>query len=111
MGKHFGSFGVFSTLRAGTTACVEHRPEQPVADDSPYDDHGRVDVPDAPGWQYLSIHGHPDAALEVELAGPDGVCVAFTVPNFLNRGDELGEVARIVIRSWERKERAAGLGA
>jgi hypothetical protein len=90
---------------------VDRPPEHAVAAESPYDARGRVDVPDAPDWQYLSIHGHPDAALEVELAGPDGVRVGFTVPNFLNRGDELGEVARIVIRSWERKERAAGLGA
>lgn len=97
-------------MRAGTTACVDHPPEQPAADDSPYDARGRVDVPDAPDWQYLSIHG-AGHALEVELAGPDDVRIAFTVPNFLNRGDELGEVARIVIRSWERKERAAGLGA
>lgn len=95
----------------GYTACVDPRPEQPPADDSPYDAHGRVDVPDAPDWQYVSIHGAAGNALAVELAGPDDTRVAFTVPNFLNRGDELGEVTRIVIRSWERKERAAGLGA
>ena len=85
-------------------------PEQPVAEDSPYDARGRVDVPGAPDWQYLSIHGSAGHALAVELAGPDDARVTFTVPNFLNRGDELGEVARIVIRSWERMERAAGLG-
>jgi hypothetical protein len=87
------------------------RPSQNPAPDSPYDAGGRVDVPDAPGWQYLGIHGDGADALSVELAGPDDARVAFTVPGFLSRGDELGEVARIVIRAWERKERAAGLGA
>jgi hypothetical protein len=47
----------------------------------------------------------------VTLAGPDDVQIGFTVPDFLSRGDELGEVARIVIRAWERMDRASGLGA
>jgi hypothetical protein len=85
----------------------EHRS---TAAESPYDDRGRVDVPDAPGWQYHAIHGDAGDGLAVELAGPDDARLRFTVPKILNRGDELGEVARIVIRSWERKERAAGLG-
>ena len=89
---------------------MDRPPQQPAAD-SPYDAGGRVDVPDAPGWQYLGIHGDDGDALAVEMAGPDDVRVAFSVPDFLSRGDELGEVARIVIRAWERKERAAGLGA
>jgi hypothetical protein len=45
------------------------------------------------------------------MAGPDDAHVTFTVPDFLSRGDELGEVARVVIRAWERTVRAAGLGA
>jgi hypothetical protein len=52
-----------------------------------------------------------ELALDVTLAGPDDVHVRFTVPDFLSRGDELGEVARIVIRAWERMDRASGLGA
>lgn len=87
------------------------RPSQRPAEDTPYDAGGRVGVPDAPEWQYLRIHGDGGDALAVDMAGPDGARVAFTVPDFLNRGDELGEVARIVIRAWERTERAAGLGA
>ena len=51
----------------------------------------------------------PDVA--VTVAGPDDVRVSFTVPGFLSRGDELGEVTRIVIRAWERMDRASGLGA
>jgi hypothetical protein len=76
----------------------------------PYDSQGRVSIPGAPGWTYLSIHGHADDALAVELAGPDDAHVAFVVPNFLSRGDEIGEVARVVIRAWERTVRAAGVG-
>jgi hypothetical protein len=81
-----------------------------AADSRPYDAHGLLGVPDAPGWQYLAIRGHQDEMLAVDLAGPDGARIGFTAPSFLSRGDELGEVARIVIRAWERQERAAGLG-
>ena len=80
-------------------------------DASPYDAEGRVDVPGAPGWRYLPIRPAGEAALDVTVAGPDGVEVGFTVPGFMSRGDELGEVARIVIRAWERMDRASGLGA
>ena len=88
-----------------------HQPGQPSpSEQSPYDADGHVPVPEAPGWRYLAIHGDAGDGLAVELAGPDGARAAFTVPACLNRGDELGEVARIVIRAWERTERAAGLG-
>jgi hypothetical protein len=80
------------------------------AEESPYDAEGRVPVPGAPEWRYLSIRGAADHALTVELEGPDDAQVAFTVPDFLGRGDEIGEVARVVIRAWERTERAAGVG-
>jgi hypothetical protein len=42
-----------------------------AAGNTPYDAHGRVGVPDAPGRQYLAIHGHPGDALAIEVAGPD----------------------------------------
>jgi hypothetical protein len=80
-------------------------------DDSPGDDQGQVDVPGAPGWRYLPINPASDGGLAVTVAGPDDVCVRFTVPGFMSRGDELGEVTRIVIRAWERMDRASGLGA
>lgn len=80
-------------------------------DASPYDEDGRIDVPGAPGWRYLPITPAGDDALDVTLAGPDDVRVAFRVPDFVSRGDELGEVTRIVIRAWERMDRASGLGA
>jgi hypothetical protein len=85
-------------------------PDHPSSE-SPYDAEGRIDVPGAPGWRYLPIEPAGDDALAVTVEGPDDVRVAFTVPDFLSRGDELGEVARIVIRGWERMDRASGLGA
>jgi hypothetical protein len=84
----------------------EHR-----GSDTPYDEEGRVGVPGAPEWTYASIRGRDGDALAVELEGPDAARVAFSVPDFLARGDEIGEVARVVIRAWERTQRAAGLGA
>ena len=79
--------------------------------DTPYDTEGRVGIPGAPEWAYGSIRGNGSDDLVVELEGPDDAHVVFTVPNFLSRGDEIGEVARVVIRAWERTARAAGLGA
>jgi len=88
----------------------ESESREPPADESPYDAEGRVSVPGAPEWRYRSIRGAADHSLAVELRGPDDAQAAFTVPDFLGRGDEIGEVARVVIRAWERTERAAGVG-
>ena len=85
-------------------------PPEHLGGDEPYDARGRVGVPGAPEWTYLSIHGHADDALAVQLEGPDDASVSFIVPKFLSRGDEIGEVARVVIRAWERTVRAAGVG-
>jgi hypothetical protein len=86
--------------------------EHDAAGDSPYDPEGGVEVPGAPDWRYRSIGGGGAGdALAVELAGPGDTGLRFVVPDFLSRGDELGEVARLVIRAWERKERSKGLGA
>ena len=74
------------------------------ADRSPYD-------PDAPGWSYVLIEPAGDVALAVTLEGPGRTQIRFTVPAFLSRGAELGEVARIVIRARVRMDRSAGLGA
>ena len=78
---------------------------------SPYDEQGRVDVPGAKGWRYLPISPSGNDSLAVTVAGPEDVRLSFTVPGFLSRGDELGEVTRVVIRAWERMDRASGLGA
>ena len=81
------------------------------ADRSPYDADGRIAVPDAPGWSYVLIEPAADEALAVTVEGPGRTQIRFTVPAFLSRGAELGEVARIVIRARVRMDRSAGLGA
>jgi hypothetical protein len=81
------------------------------ADRSPYDGDGGISVPNAAGWRYLLIAPDGDDTIAVTLEGPDRARVRFTVPAFLSRGEELGEVARIVIRARDRMDRSAGLGA
>jgi hypothetical protein len=81
------------------------------ANASPVDDGGTIAVPGAPGWRYLPIEPDGEDSLAVTLDGPDDARVTFSVPTFLSRGAELGEVARVVIRAWERMDRSAGLGA
>lgn len=105
---HFaGRQAVCQPSRLGTEMFMEARSE---FRDLPYDSMGNVDVPGAPGWSYSSITGSDDGAIMVNLAGPDDIRERFVVPTFMSRGDELGEVARIVIRAWERADRASGLG-
>jgi hypothetical protein len=85
--------------------------ETPQAD-SPVDADGAVAIDGAPGWRYLPFSAEAgNDALTVTAEREDGIRVSFTVPAFVSRGDELGEVARIVIRARERTERAEGLGA
>jgi hypothetical protein len=81
--------------------------------DTPYDARGRVDIEGAPGWKYLPFEsGAENAAITVRAEAADGgAVVEFTVPTYVSRGDELGEITRAVIRARERMERSAGLGA
>jgi hypothetical protein len=80
--------------------------------ESPVDSGGGVAVEGARGWRYLPFAaGDENRELTVTAEREDGLRVSFTVPAFVSRGEELGEVARIVIRARERTERAEGLGA
>lgn len=82
------------------------------ADSSPYDSRGRVDVGGCPGWKYLPFDS--DAArdsITVTVERPDGDTVTFSVPTYVSRGDELGEITRLVIRARVRMERSAGVGS
>jgi hypothetical protein len=56
---------------------------------TPYDGDGRVEIRGCPGWSYMP----------------------FSVPTYVSRGDELGEITRLVIRARVRMERSAGLGS
>ncbi len=63
------------------------------------------------GWKYLPFTPTGDGAITVRAEGPDGEDIAFTVPTYVSRGEELGEIARAVIRARLRMDRSAGLGA
>ncbi len=78
---------------------------------SPFGADGSISVPDAPGWRYRSIEPDGEDSLAVTVEGSEGALVTFSVPTFVSRGEELGEVTRIVIRARERMDRSAGLGA
>jgi len=79
---------------------------------SPVDDEGRVAVAGADGWRYLPFKrdertGEHEITLERE---EDGEQVRFTLPAFVEQGDELGEIALLVIRARERWRELKGVG-
>jgi len=78
---------------------------------TPTDDEGTVDIADAPGWRYLPFAGSDDAIEVTVVRDADGCELRFTVPAVVQRGAELGRIARIVIAAQERADRSEGLGA
>ena len=79
---------------------------------SPVDDEGRVAVDGADGWLYLPFK-HDERTGEHEitlLREEDGEEVRFTMPAFVEQGDELGEIALLVIRARERWRELKGVG-
>lgn len=84
----------------------EDRPSTPLAGG------GRIPVEGADGWYFLPIEPDPQTdARHVRLVRDDGVEVAMTLPEFVQQGDELTEIARLVIRARDRVDRLKGLGA
>ena len=77
----------------------------------PSDDDGTVEIDDAPGWRYLPFGGSDDAIEVTVVRDGDGRELRFTVPAVVQRGAELGRIARIVIAAQERADRSEGLGA
>jgi hypothetical protein len=80
---------------------------------SPLDDEGRVAVAGADGWHYLPF-GTDERTGEHEITlerDEDGEQVRFTMPSFVEQGDELGEIALIVIRARERWRELKGVGS
>jgi len=80
---------------------------------SPVDDQGRIAVAGAEGWRYLPFErddatGEHRITLERE---EDGEQVRFTLPSFVEQGDELGEIALLVIRARQRWRTLKGVGA
>jgi hypothetical protein len=87
--------------------------EDPInRDASPMDDEGRVPVAGADGWYYLPFRRDEDSGehritLERE---EDGEQTSFTLPSFVEQGDELAEIALLVIRARERWRELKGVG-
>ena len=78
---------------------------------TPIDDEGAVGIDGAPGWRYLPFRGTDDAIEVTVVRDGDGCELRFTVPAVVQRGAELGRIARIVIAAQERADRSEGLGA
>jgi hypothetical protein len=79
---------------------------------SPVDDEGRVPVAGADGWRYEPFE-RDDATGEHHITlvrEEDGEEVRFTMPSFVEQGDELGEIALLVIRARQRWRELKGLG-
>ena len=86
-------------------------PIDPAA--SPVDDQGRIPVAGADGWLYLPFE-RDDATGEHRITlvrEEDDEEVRFILPSFVEQGDELGEIALIVIRARQRWRELKGLGA
>jgi hypothetical protein len=79
---------------------------------TPVDDEGRVAVAGADGWLYLPFrHDERTGEHEITLVREeDGEEVRFTLPAFIEQGDELGEIALLVIRARERWRELKGVG-
>ena len=76
------------------------------------DDHSSFPVAGAEGWHYRAFEQVPDSGDHlITLVRDDGVEVRMTLPAFVDQGDELGEIALLVIRARERWRELKGLGA
>ena len=80
---------------------------------SPVDDEGRIPVAGADGWHYKPFeHDEAHSLHRITLVREeDGEEVVFTMPDFVEQGDELGEIALLVIRARNRWRELKGLGA
>jgi hypothetical protein len=82
-------------------------------DHSPVDDSGRIPVAGADGWFYLPFE-RDEATDEHRITierEEDGEKVQFTLPGFVEQGDELGEITLLVIRARQRWRALKGVGA
>ena len=79
---------------------------------SPVDDEGRVAVAGVDGWHYLRFRqDERTGEHEITLVrDEDGEEVRFTLPGFVEQGDELGEIALLVIRARQRWRELKGVG-
>ncbi len=87
--------------------------EDDDAPDTPVAEGGRVPVDGAPGWFFEPIEPGQggEEGRRITLVREDGARAELVLPGFVERGDELGEIARMVIRARERWRDLKGLGA
>ena len=78
---------------------------------SPYDEQGRIEIPGMPGWRYLPFDTDGGTRTITVEREDDGCRLSFTLPDIVQRGEEIGSVAAIVIAAQERADRSEGLGA
>jgi hypothetical protein len=88
--------------------------EDPINRDvSPMDDEGRIPVADTDGWYYLPFE-RDEATGDHRITlvrEEDGERWTFTLPHFVEQGDELSEIAQIIIRARNRWRELKGVGA
>jgi hypothetical protein len=79
---------------------------------SPIDGAGRVPVAGVEGWRYAPME-RDDATGDHRITlirEEDGEEVVFTMPHFVEQGDELAEITLLVIRARQRWRELKGLG-
>jgi hypothetical protein len=72
---------------------------------------GTTEIPGAPGWRYLPFESADEQVAVTVARDDDGCELRFVVPSVVQRGNELGQIAKIVISAQERADRSEGLGA
>ncbi|MBV9916281.1 MAG: hypothetical protein JO153_07230 [Solirubrobacterales bacterium] len=67
----------------------------------------------ADGWSYLPFERNEETREHhiTLIRDEDGETVEMTLPSFVERGDELGQIALLVIQARERWRDLKGLGA
>jgi hypothetical protein len=72
---------------------------------------GEPTVPGADTWTYGAF-SHDDAGKTrtITLIHQSGFEARFRVPDFVNQGAEIGDLARLITAAWERQEALKGSG-
>ena len=75
------------------------------------DQDGTTEISGAPDWRYQPFEPQGDSVAITLVRDGDGCRLRFVVPSVVQRGNELGQIAKIVIGAQERVDRSEGLGA
>ena len=84
---------------------------QGMSDAAIPDSDGTTEITGAPGWRYQPFETDGDGVSVTVVRDGDGCQLRFVVPTVVQRGNELGQIAKIVIGAQERVDRSEGLGA